>query len=153
MLGLPFAFASHFAPAMMMEAIGVYRERFEPSEQLDRPYVMLGFNAIAADSDGEAHLLATSVQQAFVALRTGHPIRLPPPRENYAETLPLEARAILRQVLSCSAIGALATVRTAIEAFVERTGADELMITAQIHDHEARLLSFELVMNAVRSGR
>ena len=147
MLGLPFAFASHFAPAMMMEAIGVYRERFEPSEQLDRPYVMLGFNAIAADSDEEAHWLATSVQQAFVALRTGHPIRLPPPLEGYAETLPLEARAILRQVLSCSAIGAPATVRTAIEAFVERTGADELMITAQIYDHQARLRSFEIVMS------
>ena len=152
MLGLPFAFASHFAPGMMTEALRVYRERFEPSEQLDRPYVMLGFNAIAADSDEEAQLLATSVQQAFVALRTGHPIRLPPPLEGYAETLPLEARAILRQVLSCSAIGAPATVRTAIEAFVERTGADELMITAQIHDHEARLHSFELVMQAVRSG-
>ena len=152
MLGLPFAFASHFAPGMMMEALRVYRERFEPSEQLDRPYVMLGFNAIAADSDEEAQLLATSIQQAFVALRTGHPIRLPPPLEGYAETLPLEARAMLRQVLSCSAIGAPATVRTAIEAFVERTGADELMITAQIHDHEARLRSFELVMKTVRSG-
>src|SRR5688572_8913232 len=152
MLGLPFAFASHFAPGMMTEALRVYRERFEPSEQLDRPYVMLGFNAIAADSDEEAQLLATSVQQAFVALRIGHPIRLPPPLEGYAETLPLEARAILRQVLSCSAIGAPATVRSAIEAFVERTGADELMITAQIHDHEARLRSFELVMAAVGSG-
>ena len=152
MLGLPFAFASHFAPGMMTEALRVYRERFEPSEQLDRPHVMLGFNAIAADSDEEAQWLATSVQQAFVALRTGHPIRLPPPLEGYAETLSLESRAILRQVLSCSAIGAPATVRTAIEAFVERTGADELMITAQIHDHEARLRSFELVMQAVRSG-
>ena len=149
MLGLPFAFASHFAPGMMTEALRVYRERFEPSEQLDRPYVMLGFNAIAADSDEEAQLLATSVQQAFVALRTGHPIRLPPPLAGYGESLPLEARAILRQVLSCSAIGAPATVRDAIEAFVARTGADELMVTAQIHDHRARLRSFELVMKAV----
>ena len=151
-LGLPFAFASHFAPGMMMEALSVYRERFEPSEQLDRPYVMLGYNAIAADSDEEAQLLATSVQQAFVALRTGHPVRLPPPLENYAETLPPEARAILRQVLSCSAIGSPATVRNAIEAFVERTGADELMITAQVHDYQARLRSFELVMKAVRES-
>jgi luciferase family oxidoreductase group 1 len=145
MLGLPFAFASHFAPAQMMDAIRVYRERFQPSEQLDRPYVMLGYNAIAADSDSEAQLLATSVQQAFVNLRSGNPGRLPPPVAGYAEALPAPERALLRQVLSCSAIGSPATVASAIAAFVERTGANELMITSQIHDHEARLRSFEIV--------
>ena len=116
MLGLPYAFASHFAPAQMMEAIALYRHQFQPSEQLERPYVMLGFNCIAADSDAEAELLATSIQQAFVALRTGNPVPLPPPKAGYSDELPLQARAILRQVLSCSAIGSPATVKAAVEA-------------------------------------
>src|SRR4051794_11723025 len=88
MLGLPYAFASHFAPAQMDEAMALYRRQFRPSAQLDRPYVMLGFNAFAAASDAEAGLLATSVQQAFVALRTGRPGKLPPPVPDYADTLP-----------------------------------------------------------------
>ena len=145
MLGLPYAFASHFAPAAIMDAIRVYRERFQPSAQLDRPYVMLGFNAFAADTDEEAHLLATSVQQAVVSLRTGRPTRLPPPVKDYAETLPPGARAIVDNFLTCSAIGSPATVKAAIEEFVARTGADELMITAQIFDHSARLKSYETV--------
>src|SRR4051812_5103349 len=86
-LGLPYAFASHFAPQMMMEAIELYRHRFEPSEQLAEPYVMLGFNAFVADSDQEAELLSTSIQQAFVALRTGQPMQLPPPQAGFADTL------------------------------------------------------------------
>jgi luciferase family oxidoreductase group 1 len=151
MLGLPYAFASHFAPAQMMEAIAVYRERFQPSGRLDRPYVMLGFNVFAADSDGEAHLLATSVQQAFVNLHAGHPARLPPPLPGYPDTLPTPARALLRKVLSCSAIGAPETVTDAIRAFVERTGADELMIVSQIYDHEARLRSYEIAAGAMAS--
>ena len=145
MLGLPYAFASHFAPAQMEEAIAVYRRNFTPSEQLDRPYVMLGFNVFAADSDEEGRLLATSVQQAFVNLRTGEPKPLPPPVENYAETLAPPQRAQLDHMLSCSAVGSPANVRAAIEAFVARTGADELMITSQIYDHRARLRSFEIV--------
>lgn len=149
MLGLPYAFASHFAPAQMMEALRVYRERFQPSDQLDRPYVMLGFNAIVADSDEEARLLATSVQQAFVNLRTGHPTRLPPPKAGFTESLPPPARAILDQVLTCAAIGSPATAKAAAEAFVERTGADELMVTAQIYDHQARLRSYALLREAV----
>ncbi len=150
MLGLPYAFASHFAPQMMMEAIHLYRQRFEPSEQLDKPYVMLGFNAIVADSDGEAELLATSVQQAFVALRSGHPIKLPPPKAGFADELPLEARAILRSVLSASAIGSPATARRQFDEFVERTKADELIVTAQVYDHQARLKSYQLLMEALR---
>jgi alkanesulfonate monooxygenase SsuD/methylene tetrahydromethanopterin reductase-like flavin-dependent oxidoreductase (luciferase family) len=133
----------------MIDAIRVYRERFQPSAQLDRPYVMLGYNIFAADSDEEAQLLVTSVQQAFVALRSGRPIPLPPPVPGFAGTLPPPARAILDQVLSCAAIGSPATVRAAIAEFVARTGADELMVTAQIHDHRARLRSFELAMAAV----
>lgn len=149
MLGLPYAFASHFAPGQMMEAIGVYRERFQPSAQLDRPYVMLGFNAFAAGSAEEAELIATSVQQAFVNLRTGTPGKLPPPIAGYSETLPPQARAMLDQVLTCSAIGEGAAVKEKIEAFVERTGADELMITSQIFDHGARVRSYEIVAEAL----
>jgi luciferase family oxidoreductase group 1 len=150
MLGLPYAFASHFAPQMMMDAIRVYRERFEPSEQLDRPYVMLGFNCFAADTDEEAALLSTSIQQAFVALRTGQPTQLLPPKPGYAESLPLEARAMLQNIFTCSAIGSPATVRRQVEEFVERTKADELIVTSQIYDHQARLRSYELLMEAVR---
>ena len=150
MLGLPYAFASHFAPQMMMQAIDLYRHRFEPSEQLDRPYVMLGFNAIVADSDEQAQLLATSVQQAFVALRTGKPIQLPPPKAGYADELPMEARAILRSVLSASAIGSPHTARRQLDEFVARTRPDELIVTAQIYDHQARLESYKLLMEAVR---
>jgi luciferase family oxidoreductase group 1 len=143
-LGLPFSFASHFAPAMMMQAIDIYRARFQPSEQLDRPYVMLGFNVIAAESDAQARLLATSVQQAFVNLRSGRPIQLPPPLEGYESHLPPPARALLAEVLTCAAIGSPQTVRDALAAFIERTKADELMITAQIFDHSARLRSYEI---------
>ena len=149
MLGLPYAFASHFAPQMMMEAIKVYREKFEPSDQLAEPYVMLGFNAIVADTDEEAELLATSIQQAFVALRTGHPVPLPPPRAGYAEELPLEARATLRSVLSASAIGSPEKARRQLDEFVDRTKPDELMVTAQVYDHAARLRSYELLREAV----
>jgi luciferase family oxidoreductase group 1 len=144
-LGLPYAFASHFAPAEMQEAIHVYRSSFRPSAQLERPYVMLGFNAFAADSEEEAELLATSLMQAFVQLRSGNPGRLPPPVRGYRAQLPPPQRAMLDQVLSCSAIGSPAKVRREIEEFVGRTGADELMITAQIFDHQARLRSFEIV--------
>ena len=152
MLGLPYAFASHFAPQMLMEAIKLYRERFEPSEQLAEPYVMLGFNAIVADTDEEAELLATSVQQAFVALRTGNAIQLPPPKPGFADELPLEARATLRQILSASAIGSPETARRQVSEFIDRTKPDELMVTAQVFDHHARLRSYELLMQAVRQG-
>jgi len=149
MLGLPYAFASHFAPGQMMEAIDLYRRQFQPSEQLSKPYVMLGFNCIAADSDEEAKLLATSQQQAFVALRTGRPIQLPPPKPGFEDELPLQARAMLQQVLSVSAIGSRNTVRRDVEAFVARTGADELIVTAQVYDHAARLRSYTLLKEAV----
>jgi luciferase family oxidoreductase group 1 len=151
MLGLPYAFASHFAPQMMMEAISLYRERFEPSEQLDRPYVMLGFNCFAADTDEEAAHLSTSIQQAFVALRTGQPMKLQPPKPGYSDTLSLDARAMLQNIFTCSAVGSPATVRRQVHEFVERTGADELIVTAQIYDHAARLRSYELLMEAVTS--
>jgi luciferase family oxidoreductase group 1 len=145
MLGLPYAFASHFAPGLMMEAIALYRERFAPSKRLSEPYVMLGYNVFAADSDEEGALLASSMQQAFVALRSGNPGKLKPPVPGYLDALPPQYRAMLDQVLSASAIGGPETVRQQVEAFVRRTGADELIITSQIHDHAARLRSYEIV--------
>ena len=143
-LGLPFAFASHFAPAQLMPALDLYRRRFRPSEQLAAPYVMLGFNVIAADTDDEARFLATSGQQAFVNLRSGMPSRLPPPVRGYYEALPPPYRAVLDEVLRCSAIGGPETVRAALAAFVAETGADEIMVAAMIYDHAARLHSFEI---------
>ena len=143
-LGLPFAFASHFAPAMMMQALDIYRARFQPSEQLDRPYVMLGFNVFAADSDRQARFLSTSMQQAFVNLRSGRPTQLPPPVEGYDEQLPPAAKALLADVLSCTAVGSPQTVRAALAAFIARTKADELMITSQMFDHQARLRCYEI---------
>ncbi len=143
-LGLPYAFASHFAPAQMMQAIEVYRARFKPSAQLGKPYVMLGFNVFAADSDEEGQFLATSMQQAFVNLRSGRPSKLQPPRAGYEEGLTPPERAILAQTLTCAAIGSPATVRRQLDAFIARTGADELMITSQIFEHAARLRSYEI---------
>jgi luciferase family oxidoreductase group 1 len=143
-LGLPYAFASHFAPAQMTQAIELYRARFEPSAQLAKPYVMLGFNVFAADTDKQAALLATSMQQAFVNLRSGRPTQLPPPMADFLERISPSERALLDQVLPCSAIGAPETVARELAAFVERTGADELMITSQIFDHAARLRSYEI---------
>ena len=151
-LGLPYAFASHFAPQMMMQAIELYRATFRPSAQLDKPYVMLGFNVFAADTDAEAHFRATSMQQAFINLRSGRPTRLKPPVEGYLDLLSPPERSMLDSVLSCSAIGAPGTVAAQLKAFVERTGADELMITSQIFDHAARLRSYEITAEIARSA-
>jgi luciferase family oxidoreductase group 1 len=144
MLGLPYAFASHFAPAQMMQAIELYRENFKPSAQLDRPYVMLGFNVFAADTDEEARILATSMQQAFVNLRGGRPTRLPPPLPGYRERVGPAEKALLDSVLSCATIGSPGTVRQGLKDFIARTDADELMITSQMFDHAARLRSYEI---------
>ena len=148
MLGLPYAFASHFAPQQLMEAVHVYRETFKPSVHLDRPYVMLGFNVFAADSDEQAQVLATSAQQAIVNLRSGRPTRLPPPRPGYREQAGPTERAILDSAQACSAIGSPATVLAGLQAFVDRTGADELMIACQMFDHRARLRSYEIAAQA-----
>ena len=147
-LGLPYAFASHFAPAQMMQAIHVYRSTFKPSERLDKPYVMLGFNVMAADTDEEAHYLATSWQQSFVNLRMGRPSRLPPPIRGYVDQLGPQPRELLQQVLACSAIGAPDTITQQLRAFIDETGADELMITSNMFDHAARLRSYEITAQA-----
>ncbi|NGO51994.1 LLM class flavin-dependent oxidoreductase [Allomesorhizobium camelthorni] len=150
MLGLPYAFASHFAPAEMEHAIDIYRSRFQPSAQLDKPYVMLGLNVIAAATDAEAELLFSSLQQAFVNLRSGRPGPLPPPVAGYRSRIEPMASAMLDQALSCAIVGSPETVRSGLDAFIRRTGADELMVTAQIFDHSARLRSFEILADAHR---
>jgi len=145
LLGLPYAFASHFAPAELDHALEVYRSRFQPSAQLDKPHVMLGLNVFAAPTDAEARLLFTSLQQAFVNLRSGRPGQLPPPVENYDRDLDPVAKTMLAQALSCAVVGSPQTIRQGIDAFVRRTGADELMVTAQVFDHAARVRSFEIL--------
>jgi luciferase family oxidoreductase group 1 len=143
-MGLPFAFASHFAPALMTQALDLYRSGFRPSSQLEQPYVMLGVNVFAADSEPEARLLFSSLQQAFINLRLGRPGKLPPPVQGYADRLNPMERSILEQTLSSAIVGTADTVRSGLEAFAERTGADELMVTSQVFDHAARLRSFEI---------
>jgi len=143
-LGLPFAFASHFAPAQMMQAIEIYRARFKPSARLAKPYVMLGFNVFAADTDEEAALCATSQHQAFVNLRSGSPAKLPPPKADFLQSIGPQEHALLDSVRQSYAIGSIDTVRREMNAFIERTGADELMIAGQIFDHDARLRSYEI---------
>jgi luciferase family oxidoreductase group 1 len=145
MLGLPYAFASHFAPQQLMEAIHVYRSTFKPSQFLAKPHVMLGFNVFAADTDDQARVLATSMQQSFVNLRSGRPGRLPLPRPGYYESTSGTERAVLDTVLSCTAIGSPATVRDKLREFIAETRADELMIAGAMHDHRARLHSYEIV--------
>lgn len=144
MLGLPYAFASHFAPGEMMAALSIYRERFEPSIHLDKPYVILGFNMFAADSDEEAELLMSSRDQSFVALRTGRPGLLQPPVKDYRNSLEPSARVMLETMLSATACGSPQTIRRQTEEFIARTGADELILTSMIYDHDARRKSMEI---------
>ncbi|MEP7381366.1 MAG: LLM class flavin-dependent oxidoreductase [Gemmatimonadota bacterium] len=145
MLGLPFAFASHFAPALMEQAVDMYRSLFRPSEQLEAPFVMLALNVFAADSDEEGRHLLTSLQQAFVNLRRGTPGLLSPPVADFPSTLLSHERALLDQLLSRAVVGSPDTVGRGVRDFIDRTGADELMITSQIFDHVARLRSFEIL--------
>ena len=148
-LGLPYAFASHFAPDHLDAALTLYRRDFQPSEALDKPHVMAAMQVLAADTDQEARLLASSQQQAFVRLRTGSPGKLPPPVENYPATLPGPARAMLDHLGQVAAVGSPATVRQAIERFIKRTGADEIIVAGSTYDPAARIRSLELTMEAI----
>ncbi|MEJ6781858.1 LLM class flavin-dependent oxidoreductase [Aminobacter sp. Piv2-1] len=150
MLGLPYAFASHFAPAELDHALEIYRTRFQPSERLAKPHAMLGVNIVAAETDHEAKLLFTSVQQAFVNLRSGRPGKLPAPVEGYERDLDPVARQMLAQTLSCAIVGSRDTVRSGLAAFIARTGADELMVTSQVFDHDARKRSYEILAEVHR---
>jgi luciferase family oxidoreductase group 1 len=148
-LGLPYAFASHFAPGAVDEAVSAYRERFQPSERLERPCFMLALNAFAAETDAEGVRLKTSMQQAFANLRLGRPGRLPRPVDDIRAVLDPRILAGVDQALAFSVVGAPETVRHQIEGFVARYRPDDLILTGQIHDHAARLRSFEIVAEAL----
>jgi luciferase family oxidoreductase group 1 len=144
-LGLPYAFASHFAPDDLEVALDLYRRNFRPSAQLDKPRVMLGLNVCAANSDAEAAFLFTSLQQAFINLRTGQPGQLPPPVANFVEQLDLRLADMLAHTLRCAIVGGPETVKAGLDAFVARHQPDEIMVTAQIFDAAARRRSYEIL--------
>lgn len=148
-LGLPYAFASHFAPTHLDAALALYRRDFQPSEALEKPRVMAAMTVFAAETAEEAELIASSQAQSFVRLRTGNPGRLPPPVPGYRDSLPPQARAILDHIGEASAIGTPHDVRAKIEAFVDRTGADEIMLSGATYAPEARILTLELVTEAM----
>jgi luciferase family oxidoreductase group 1 len=152
-LGLPFAFASHFAPAELVEAFSIYRSEFRPSERLAKPHAMLAFNAFVADTDREAKRLFSSVQQQFAALRRGTPGPTPPPVDDIdAHWTPYEAAAA-SSMLACSAVGAPDTVGEIVQELVDSLAPDELMATSLMYDHQARVRSFDLLANVVREIR
>jgi luciferase family oxidoreductase group 1 len=144
-LGLPYAFASHFAPEALLPALEVYRERFQPSEQLQQPYAMVACNVVCAETDEEARRLFTSPQQSFTNILRGRRGQLPPPIDNIETWWTPEEKAQTMQRLSRSYVGSPQTVRESLDAFVEETQADELIVAAAIHDHRARLRSYELL--------
>ncbi len=151
-LGLPYAFASHFAPDHLDAALKLYREQFRPSAALERPHAMAAMTVIAAESDGEAQLLASSLDQGFVRLRTGQPGRLSPPIAGYRDSLPPHLLAGLDHMRQASAIGGKDKVRAEVMRFIERTGADELIIAGSIFDPEAHRRSLVLTMEAMRGA-
>jgi luciferase family oxidoreductase group 1 len=145
MLGLPFAFASHFAPGDLKPALTIYRDRFEPSEQLDRPYAMVGCNAIAAETEAEARRLFTSPQQSFVNLVRGTRGRLKPPIDDIEAYWTPPEKAHVSRMLACSFVGTGAQVADRLHGFIAETGADELIVAAAIYDHDARLRSYQIL--------
>jgi luciferase family oxidoreductase group 1 len=143
--GLPYAFASHFAPDALMQALEVYRQYFRPSAQLQKPHAMVGVNVIAADTDDEARRLFTSLQQRFTNMLRNQRGQMSPPIDDIEQYwTPAEKRQVM-QMLSCSFAGSRDTVKRALDAFIEQTGADELMVSGAIFDHAARLRSYELL--------
>ena len=150
-LGLPYAFASHFAPGALDQAVAIYRETFRPSEHLAKPYFMLALNVFAESSDAEGLYLKSSMQQSFANLRTGHPGPLPRPVEDIAAHLDPTMMSIVDQALACSAHGSPDTVRRMLIQFLSRYEPNEVILNGQIHDHDARLRSFEIAADIMRS--
>ncbi|MEA2236614.1 MAG: hypothetical protein QOC81_1338 [Thermoanaerobaculia bacterium] len=144
-LGLPFAFASHFQPDALMPALEIYRARFKPSKQLERPYGMAGVNVIAADTDADARRLFTSAQQSFANIFRGSRGRLPPPIDDIETYWTPEEKAQASAMLACSFAGSPDTVRQGLSSFVKRTGVDEIIVASAIYDHASRLRSYEIV--------
>ncbi len=148
-LGMPYAFAAHFAPDHLEGALALYRRDFQPSEALDRPHVMVAMNVFAADTEAEAELLASSQQQSFVRLRSGSPGKLPPPIADYTSTLPAPSRAMLDHLGQAAAVGTREQVAEKITAFTDRTQADEIILCGATFDPAARLRSLEMTMDAL----
>jgi luciferase family oxidoreductase group 1 len=142
LLGLPYAFASHFAPDALMQAIEVYRSRFEPSAQLQAPHVMVGVNVVVADTDAEARRLFTSIQQSFTNLFRGTRGQLRPPIDDIDSYWSPAEKAQASRMLECSIVGSSETVSRELDAFIARTGADELMVATAVFDHKARVASY-----------
>lgn len=149
-LGLPYAFASHFAPAMLMPALEIYRSRFKPSAQLDRPYAVAGINVIAADTDAEARRLATTQQMSFADLVSGQGSLSKPPIDDIETYWSPNTRAQAMQMLARSVIGSATTVRAELDAFLAETGVDELMIVSDVYEHAPRLHSISLIAEAMK---
>jgi luciferase family oxidoreductase group 1 len=148
-LGLPFAFASHFAPDQLQSALSLYRSRFEPSQYRERSYAMVGVSVIAADTDAEARRLFTSLQQQFVALRRGQPIQLQPPVDDMNDRITPHEQLGLDHVLRLAIVGGPNTVRAGLERFIAETGADEVIVTANIYDHAARVRSYQIIADVM----
>lgn len=152
MLGLPYAFASHFAPDALMPALQVYRERFKPSRQSGTPYAMAGINVFAAETDAEARYLFTSAQQRATGIFRGARGYLPPPVADIESTWSPSEKAQVGRMLACSIVGSKETVRRGLEQFVRETGVEEVMVAAAIFDHKARVRSYEILDDAVRTS-
>lgn len=149
--GLPYAFASHFAPADLRQALFVYRQNFRPSAQLDRPYVMVAMNLMAADTREEAELIATSMMQTVLALVRGAPVKLPPPVKGFADGLSPQEHAAISRFMTCIALGDRTDVRDSLLKFKKETAADEIILSAQIYDHKARLRALEIAADAMEA--
>ncbi|MCT6861345.1 LLM class flavin-dependent oxidoreductase [Bartonella apis] len=150
-LGLPYSFASHFAPAELYRALKVYRDNFQPSEYLDKPVAMVAANVVVAETDDEAKFLFSSQQQSFVNLRTGRAGPLPKPVMNYVDNLPFNHRLVLEQSLSCSVVGSSETVELGLKKLIADTNADELIVTSPIWDNKKRMDSFTLLARIIKN--
>ncbi|TQM94383.1 LLM class flavin-dependent oxidoreductase [Roseinatronobacter monicus] len=152
-LGLPYAFASHFAPAMLEQALHIYRSTFQPSQYLERPHVMMAAGVCAAETDAEAAYLRSSQLLAFARLHSGRPGKLPMPTENITQDIPAPVMAQVTQALSCSATGSAKTVKNQLSALIDTFQPDEVMVTGMIHDHSARVRSFEIAADILTDLR
>lgn len=148
-LGLPYVFASHFAPQHLHNALNVYRKKFQPSEQLDEPYVMLGVNVIAADTDEEAEYLSTSQKQMFMGIVTGERKPMPPPVDDMSTVWNVRQKATVKQMLSCSFVGNKGTIADELSTFIDETDADEIITSSYIYDHQQRIKSHQLLADVM----
>jgi luciferase family oxidoreductase group 1 len=147
--GLPYAFASHFAPAELMDALAIYKKTFKPSKYLSKPYAMVLVNIVAAESDEQARYLFTSAQQHFVRMRRNTRGKLPPPIDDIESFWTESEKYFASQMLACSVVGSPDTLAKGLQAVLDKTQAQELMFTGQIHNHQARLRSFEIAAQAM----